>query len=144
MLTNCCITVELKKGSMIIAICATLKVVFFVFIIGLGALVAPDGDKGKDDNDGESFSPLTNTLMIIWTIMLFPHIISVVLLLVGVILENGWLMLPWLIISALMDILFGLVFLVSTLASLCLIIPMLVVDGYLHLVVLSYFLEIKG
>ncbi|XP_073944897.1 uncharacterized protein isoform X2 [Choristoneura fumiferana] len=87
---------------------------------------------------------LTNTLMIIWTIMLFPHIISVVLLLVGVILENGWLMLPWLIISALMDILFGLVFLVSTLASLCLIIPMLVVDGYLHLVVLSYFLEIKG
>ncbi|KAI8435453.1 hypothetical protein MSG28_003756 [Choristoneura fumiferana] len=102
--------------------------------------------------------------------------------------ENGWLMLPWLIISALMDILFGLVFLVSTLASLCLItptthpvvetivpkvkrrpnsvgyystqgeatklgmnrrvkrvgIPMLVVDGYLHLVVLSYFLEIKG
>ncbi|XP_073944574.1 uncharacterized protein [Choristoneura fumiferana] len=144
MLKNCCITVELKKGSMIIAICATLKVVFFVFIIVLGALVAPDGDKGKDDNDVGSFSPLASTFLIIWLIMLFPHIISVVLLLVGMILENGWLMLPWLIISALMDILFALTAISMTTAISAHMFVMLAVDGYFHLVVLSYFLEIKG
>ncbi|KAI8435454.1 hypothetical protein MSG28_003757 [Choristoneura fumiferana] len=86
-LKNCCGTVDLKKGAMIIAIWSMLKVIIPLISIAIALLMSMAQDGGKDEDNSDNDN------------------------------DNE---------EAQIDL------------------PMLVVDGYLHLVVLSYFLEIKG
>ncbi|XP_073944921.1 uncharacterized protein [Choristoneura fumiferana] len=145
MLTNCCGGRDLREGSQLIAFLAGLKllvVVIGAILIALGLNVS----NKEDDYQMESNSFLSISLLI-WGSFIIPYIISVILLYVGLALENGWLMLPWLIISALMEIVFVFAVLYGAtrakdLKGFIAFALMFGIDSYFELVVISYFLEL--
>ncbi|XP_073944925.1 uncharacterized protein [Choristoneura fumiferana] len=140
MLTNCCGTVELRKASLLISILALSKVVISQILAVSYMSLGDDHYEPKGAR-----TPIKNLLLLFWVLLSLFYALSDVLLFQGILKENGSFLLPWLILSVLIEIVnIVKILLVVKLFYLIIIVPVVVIDGYFHLVVFSYYLEIKG
>ncbi|XP_073944589.1 uncharacterized protein isoform X2 [Choristoneura fumiferana] len=108
MLQSCCGSVTLKTGSVIIALISLAKQFFVFGAIGFGIAMAINIINNKADIKPR-FEPDTEEILpLIFLILLVPHFVSIFLLILGILKETGWLMLPWLVVSAMMllDVMF--------------------------------------
>ncbi|XP_073944894.1 uncharacterized protein [Choristoneura fumiferana] len=145
MLTNCCGIWELKKASLAIAIWALLKhIICWIIILTtfIYYFINDDDEKPSEIDFSVEFA-----LGLIFLILVIPHVISVILLIQGILKGTGWMMLPWLILSAIMQAIFTVLMALSMirddprlLVSLAFIFGM---ECYFHLVVLTYYREIR-
>ncbi|XP_073944922.1 uncharacterized protein [Choristoneura fumiferana] len=143
MLTNCCGDKDLREGTQIIAFLAGLKM-FAGVIFAILAALPENINKGKE---GLGSSIIIDIAVVIFGSLMIPYVISVILLYVGLARENGWLMLPWLIISALIEIAVLMIGFYESarnkdIKGFISFVVLLGMDSYFELVVISYFLEL--
>ncbi|XP_073944920.1 uncharacterized protein [Choristoneura fumiferana] len=152
MLQKCCGSVELKAGALIIALmsvtkqllaCGAVGMIIYLVVTGryISRVNLEDWSINVEMNDVEE------TIAGIVSVLLAPNFVFTLLLIVGILKESGGMMLPWLITSAII-LLYFMYFtnyvVKNQPLSLIGFIPIFVLEWYFHLVVLSYYLEVRG